>query len=815
MSGRFLYFEDWTTTRNYQIDSVVEHSGELWWAEADPATGDEPGTDADWTKITGQSGSGGAGSSITSGTADPTGGAAGDAYVQVDVSDEIQSIWLNEAGTWAEYTIPAAGTSTDDQTAAEVDVTTTNFDGNLSATDDDVQAALETLDDLAVGGGGSGDITAVTTEANSGLAGGVTVGEAILTLDINKLPAVTSVTTGDHFLISDFTDSNANKKITADHFGTHLAGTGLDSTTTGQLELDLDTPILASTVEDTDYAVIADADDLFATKRVALATLGNHFSPSNALETADFPTPAAGNVYNVVDNFGQLYANIPETIGQSVTWTASGDGDDVSSLWGESNGTYRFRGITATSGVSSPQSGDVVLLPNGGFRHRGATRWAHLSNPLGWVGGPYADEDEADSHATALNDVSAYDDSLQLVTAFTAGTIHYQWYNVVPEVYQLTDAEVVDGTSDVAGTISGSQLDDFAPELGIAEATSKVSDEFGRISGRRVGEAIDAHVVPSTNETTAVADTSVIGTSSELSRDDHGHNLPTDQTLGFRPTGELFVEVTDVLESLHETVSYYSLDGTAGYDGGGYACQGEEYDLSPYQKTIHKVQIWVGAAEVSGGGYWRAGVFGTDSNGEIDAVYGRSAVKNLHGSNIFNFIFDDVVIPATEGRIAILGCRIDSDGESGSDSRSAHLREGDESDSSPDHSYDDAPDDFDRVHHSRYEHAFPEVGDGRHDHGESTVRGDIKIFYTITYDHGNLVGDGNVGVGHIDSGNADDGDVLTADGSGGAAFEAPTGGGGGGGTDDQTAAEVAVDTTNFSSNLTAADDTVQAALENY
>ena len=266
----------------------------------------------------------------------------------------------------------------------------------------------------------------------------------------------------------------------------------------------------------------------------------------------------------------------------------------------------------------------------------------------------------------------------------------------------------------------------------------------------------------------------------ELSRDDHVHDLATDQTLGFRPTGELFVEVTDVLESLHETVSYYSLDGTAGYDGGGYACQGEEYDLSPYQKTVHKTQIWVGAAEVSGGGYWRAGVFGTDSNGEIDAVYGRSAVKNLHSSNIFNFIFDDVVIPATEGRVAILGCRIDSDGESGSNSRSAHLREGTESAQSPDFSYDDAPDDFSRVHHSRYEHAFPEVGDGRHDHGESTIRGDIKIFYTITYDHGNLVGDGNVGVGHIDSGSADDGDVLTADGSGGAAFEAPVGGGGGG-----------------------------------
>ena len=84
--------------------------------------------------------------------------------------------------------------------------------------------------------------------------------------------------------------------------------------------------------------------------------------------------------------------------------------------------TFRACGARATAHIafvaspllavsSSPQSGDVVLLPNGGFRHRGATRWAHLSNPEGWVGGPYADEDEADSHATALNDVSAFDNS--------------------------------------------------------------------------------------------------------------------------------------------------------------------------------------------------------------------------------------------------------------------------------------------------------------------------------------------------------------------------------------------------------------------
>ena len=42
---------------------------------------------------------------------------------------------------------------------------------------------------------------------------------------------------------------------------------------------------------------------------------------------------------------------------------------------------------------------------------------------------------------------------------------------------------------------------------------------------------------------------------------------------------------------------------------------------------------------------------------------------------------------------------------------------------------------------------------------------------------GHFVGDGNVNAGHIDSESAADGHVLTADGSGNSAFEAPTGGG--------------------------------------
>ena len=73
---------------------------------------------------------------------DPSGGSAGDVCTRNTAGDA--------------YELTSAGSSTDDQTAAEVPVTTTNFDGNLSSTDDDVQTALETLDDLSVGGGGGG-----------------------------------------------------------------------------------------------------------------------------------------------------------------------------------------------------------------------------------------------------------------------------------------------------------------------------------------------------------------------------------------------------------------------------------------------------------------------------------------------------------------------------------------------------------------------------------------------------------------------------------------------------------------------------------
>ena len=207
---------------------------------------------------------------------------------------------------------------------------------------------------------------------------------------------------------------------------------------------------------------------------------------------------------------------------------------------------------------------------------------------------------------------------------------------------------------------------------------------------------------------------------------------------------------------------------------------GEDYDTSAHRHIIHKVQIDINGADTSNG-FWRAGVFAIDAGGDITAVLGRSGTEGIDVDQRHTFVFPNPVeIPASQ-RIRILGSRVDNDGESGSGTRSAHLSRGDEETASPRESYDDAHLDFARIRHVRVNHAFPDVGDSTHDHAEDSVRGDIKIWYTVKLDHGNLVGDGQVNAAHLDSGSAALGDVATAQGDGTVVYAAPAGGGGGGG----------------------------------
>ena len=49
------------------------------------------------------------GADIGVGTVDPSGGSNGDAYLQVDAANILQSTWRNASGTWIEYTVPQGG----------------------------------------------------------------------------------------------------------------------------------------------------------------------------------------------------------------------------------------------------------------------------------------------------------------------------------------------------------------------------------------------------------------------------------------------------------------------------------------------------------------------------------------------------------------------------------------------------------------------------------------------------------------------------------------------------------------------------------
>ena len=107
--GRYIVINEWEGTRNYPPSSLIQHNDDAWLALNDTSVGDEPGVDADWLKVTNQTAAAGTGAVITAGTSDPTGGSDGDAYIQVDSSDVVQSIWRNASGTWTEYTLPAGG----------------------------------------------------------------------------------------------------------------------------------------------------------------------------------------------------------------------------------------------------------------------------------------------------------------------------------------------------------------------------------------------------------------------------------------------------------------------------------------------------------------------------------------------------------------------------------------------------------------------------------------------------------------------------------------------------------------------------------
>jgi hypothetical protein len=87
---------------------------------------------------------------------------------------------------------------------------------------------------------GGGDITAVNTAANTGLAGGATSGAVSLTADVDNATVAVG-TTADYVLIQDVDDSDALKKSLVSSFLTGYAPlAGANFTGASQFDLTLD-----------------------------------------------------------------------------------------------------------------------------------------------------------------------------------------------------------------------------------------------------------------------------------------------------------------------------------------------------------------------------------------------------------------------------------------------------------------------------------------------------------------------------------------------------------------------------------------------
>ena len=273
-----------------------------------------------------------------------------------------------------------------------------------------------------------------------------------------------------------------------------------------------------------------------------------------------------------------------------------------------------------------------------------------------------------------------------------------------------------------------------------------------------------------------VTETPSAGTGTDASRWDHEHDIPFNNTLEWDSNAQFGVRVEDVIEHLQEHIQYHTASGD--YSSSGGATVGQVYATSAYRKLITKVEVLLNPLVGADGFLVRLDELNADNSikAKLFTSQTRSAPFGLGvAPRAFTFhdADGDLGVPIDPSiRLGILISRLGDN----SDSAVAAVH-GTEVSFGPRKSYDDASVDFELENDVVYEHINPGVGQSTHSHG-TDIRGNIKIFYTLIVDHGNLVGDGNINAAHIDSETADDGWVLTADGAGGSAWEAATGGGG-------------------------------------
>ena len=320
----------------------------------------------------------------------------------------------------------------------------------------------------------------------------------------------------------------------------------------------------------------------------------------------------------------------------------------------------------------------------------------------------------------------------------------------------MSDADPLEAGTASAGTSAETSRSDHVHPAGTGEATP-LSDE------------LPVNIGPQSQQ----------GDGASASRDDHTHYLPHDNTIGFNTDGELAVSIHDVVEHLSERIQYYTGDTDYSTDG---SAAGQVYNSSRYPKNLQWVKAHLRVPAGVSDAIYRAGVYRVASDNEILEVLGQSGTTGIvtgTATHRFDFLAEatsalGIPLEGSE-RIMVLIRRVGA-----GNTADTGLIHGSEHDDSPHASYVDAANDFVLANHVVVEHENPTVGQGTHSHG-GFIRGNLQLGYTVIIDHGSLIGDpGNVNVGHIGSGAATVGQLITADGAGGADWEDPAPGGGGG-----------------------------------
>ena len=741
-------------------------------------------------------------------------------------------------GAYALIDQTGSGAGTDDQTADEVAVTITNFNGNLSAADNDVQAALETLDDVD-----ASDIPLVTTDFDSNLsAADNDVQAAFETLDDL---AISTAGTDDQ--------TASEVPVTASGFDGNLATTDDTVQKVAQKFDDLITSVTAtsaivykahledSTLTDAESAEWHEVMEINEGTDDIEFNDGpfTHTTHVDGHELVCIPVGQPGYYEIESDIVLRQSGSAVNRVTYVVRYTIRDEGTttDVGQL---ERGFEYNRGIDANNSISSfelaviydlnggdcigvqvktydADEGDTNLVEFGYtvigddsfieiVKHGGIAGAVGPTGPAGLDGTGADNQTAAEVTVSTTNfgvNLSSADDSVQEaldtlddlvsggtgdITAVTtasnsglAGGGNTGAVALVVNFPGLPNSSSIVSTGTLAGATGGGS----SVEYSVGAVSAYVQAQAVTDTALNATAALEAQsVAPSRQVVAELRDTLSAnmgaslsddlpvnigpqgqqGTGDEASRDDHTHYLPHDTTLAFT-TGILGVDIGDVVEHLSERIQYYTEE--ADYSTGGSAA-GQVYNTSRYPKNLQWVKAHLRVPAGVSDAIYRAGVYIVDENRNITAVLGQSDTSGIVTGTIthrFDFLAEDTStlgIPLEGGeRIEVLIRRIGA-----GDTADTGLIRGSEHSDSPTDSYIDAENDFVLVNHVVIEQENPSVGQGTDFHGEA-IRGNLQLGYTITINHGSLVGDlNNVDPEHINSGTSPRTDALYADGSG-------------------------------------------------